>query len=83
VSFSALFVCICVLYYCHRVATQLQLNISYQVNEAHLDGMDELKFVKPGIWLPAKGLVQEKKIVTLRYKYLLPKYLLLSEYCLY
>ena len=29
VSFSALFVCICVLYYCHRVATQLQLNISY------------------------------------------------------
>jgi hypothetical protein len=29
VSFSALFVCICVLNYCHRVATQLQLNISY------------------------------------------------------
>jgi hypothetical protein len=29
VSFSVLFVCICVLYYCHRVATQLQLNISY------------------------------------------------------
>jgi magnesium-transporting ATPase (P-type) len=29
VSFSVLFVCICVLYYCHRVATQLQLtNIS-------------------------------------------------------
>jgi len=28
-SFSVLFVCICVLYYCHRVATQLQLNISY------------------------------------------------------
>jgi hypothetical protein len=27
VSFSVLFVCICVLYYCHRVATQLQLNI--------------------------------------------------------
>jgi hypothetical protein len=26
-SFSVLFVCICVLYYCHRVATQLQLNI--------------------------------------------------------
>jgi hypothetical protein len=24
-------VCICVLYYCHRVATQLQLNKSYQV----------------------------------------------------
>ena len=29
VSFSILFVCICVLNYCHRVATQLQLNISY------------------------------------------------------
>jgi hypothetical protein len=32
VSFSVLFVCICVLYYCHRVATQLQLNISYFLN---------------------------------------------------
>ena len=29
VSFSVLFVCKCVLKYCHRVATQLQLNISY------------------------------------------------------
>jgi hypothetical protein len=29
VSFTVLFLCICVLYYCHRVATQLQLNISY------------------------------------------------------
>ena len=26
-SFSVLFVCICVLYYCHRVATQLQLTL--------------------------------------------------------
>ena len=25
------FVCICALYYCHRVATQLQLAISYQI----------------------------------------------------
>ena len=32
VSFSVLFVCICVLYYCHRVSTQLQLtNISYRI----------------------------------------------------
>jgi hypothetical protein len=33
VTFSVLFVCICVLYYCHRVATQLQLNkyILYQI----------------------------------------------------
>jgi hypothetical protein len=30
VTFPALFVCICVLNNCHRVATQLQLNISYQ-----------------------------------------------------
>jgi hypothetical protein len=31
VSFSVLFVCVCVLYYCHRVATQLQLNISHHI----------------------------------------------------
>jgi hypothetical protein len=31
VSFCVLFVCKCVLYYCHRLATQLQLNISYQM----------------------------------------------------
>jgi hypothetical protein len=32
VSFSVLFVCICVLYYCHRVAIQLQLNISHIIS---------------------------------------------------
>jgi hypothetical protein len=32
VSFSVLFACMCVLYYCHRVATQLQLNISYHIS---------------------------------------------------
>jgi type III secretory pathway component EscT len=32
--FCVLFVCNCVLYYCHRVATQLQLtNISYHINK--------------------------------------------------
>jgi hypothetical protein len=31
VSFSVLFVCICVLYDCYRVANQLQLNISYHI----------------------------------------------------
>jgi hypothetical protein len=42
VSFSVLFVCICVLYYCHRVATQLQLNIYHIIyhitsREKHYD----------------------------------------------
>jgi hypothetical protein len=31
VTFPVLFVCICVLKYCYRVGTQLQLNISYQI----------------------------------------------------
>jgi hypothetical protein len=36
VSFCVLFVCICVLYYCHQVATQLQLNIYiYIYNKTH------------------------------------------------
>jgi hypothetical protein len=30
-SFCVLFVCKCVLYCCHRLATQLQLNISYHI----------------------------------------------------
>ena len=33
VSFSVLFVCICVLYYCHQESTQLQLNISYHLRQ--------------------------------------------------
>jgi hypothetical protein len=32
VTFPVLFVCICVPYYCHRVATQLQFNISYRID---------------------------------------------------
>jgi len=31
VSFPVLFVCVCVLNYGHRVATQLQVNISYHI----------------------------------------------------
>jgi hypothetical protein len=33
VTFPVLFVCICVLNNCHRVATQLQLNMSYHINK--------------------------------------------------
>ena len=36
VAFSVLFVCICVLNYYHRVATQLQLNISYRIKLTRL-----------------------------------------------
>jgi len=32
VLFCVLFVCKCVLYYCHQVATQLQLNILYHIS---------------------------------------------------
>jgi hypothetical protein len=32
VSFSVLFVCVCVLYHCNWVATQLQLNILYYIS---------------------------------------------------
>ena len=35
-SFSVLFVCICLLHYCHRVATHLQLNISYHIISYHI-----------------------------------------------
>jgi len=31
VTYSVLFVCVCVLNYCHLVATQLQLHISYHI----------------------------------------------------
>jgi hypothetical protein len=36
VSFCIPFVCICVLNYCHRAATQLQLNISYRIISYHI-----------------------------------------------
>jgi hypothetical protein len=43
VLFYVFFVCKCVLYYCHRLATQLQLiNISYQI--------DKRKFKLATIW---------------------------------
>ena len=36
VLFCVMLVCKCVLYYCHRVATQLQLNISYHIISYHI-----------------------------------------------
>jgi hypothetical protein len=48
-TFSVLFVCICVLNNCHRVATQLQLNISY-----HISSTDEviLQMGSQNLWPP-------------------------------
>jgi hypothetical protein len=46
VLFCVLFVCKCVLYYCHRVATQLQLNISYQINiSCHVNESQAMQYV--------------------------------------
>jgi hypothetical protein len=39
VLFYVLFVCICVLYYCHRVATQLQLNIYHIITDGRTNGL--------------------------------------------
>jgi len=36
VLFYVLFVCKCVLYYCHRVTTQLQINISNHIISNHI-----------------------------------------------
>ena len=48
VTFSVLFVCICVLNYCHRVATQLQLNILYYIISTNLSasGMRYIKEIR-------------------------------------
>jgi hypothetical protein len=42
-SFYVLFVCKCVLYYCHRMVTQLQLNISYHI--CHQTGVSCMQIV--------------------------------------
>jgi hypothetical protein len=39
VSFCVLFVYICVLNYCHRLATQFQLNISYKFEDQHCENL--------------------------------------------
>jgi len=41
VFFYVLFVCKRVLYYCHRLATQLQLNISYRIKMSLLEAVGE------------------------------------------
>jgi len=55
VSFSVLFVCKCVLYYWHRVATQLQLNISYHISyhiTSHFYYYDYVFSLYVYVWLP-------------------------------
>jgi hypothetical protein len=48
VLFCVLLVCKCVLYYCHRVATQLQLNISYHIS------YHTKKVARPSTYAPAE-----------------------------
>jgi hypothetical protein len=55
VSFSVLFVCKCVLYYCQRVATQLQLNISYHKCQ-NLDRNSFHRLAVPGNAVPEETL---------------------------
>jgi magnesium-transporting ATPase (P-type) len=46
VLFYVLFVCKCVLYYCHRVTTQLHSkNISYHINSGKVRAMEILNFM--------------------------------------
>jgi len=49
VLFSVLFGCIGVLYYCHRAATQLQLNISYHMPEENRDSCKPFIYLSPKI----------------------------------
>jgi hypothetical protein len=52
VSFSVLFVCKCVLYYCHRVATQLQLtNLSYHIVSYIISVYDMKAYRGEELWL--------------------------------
>ena len=52
VSFSVLFVCICVLNYCHRVTTQLQLHIYHNFLRL-CDHNSSYKHVSAFEWLPS------------------------------
>jgi len=71
VSFSVLFVCICVLYYCHRVATQIAVKyiISYHVSVVTITHHQERKqlylqrlvFVTP--LLLSAAIVEELELV--------------------
>ena len=45
VLFYVLFVCTCVLYYCHRVSTQLQLRKMYQFSDRGFTGFFRLSEV--------------------------------------
>jgi hypothetical protein len=47
VSFSVLFMCMCVLNYCHRMATQLQLNIYHIITHGNITSIFNLLVLKP------------------------------------
>jgi hypothetical protein len=62
--FCVLFICICVLYCCHRVSTQLRLNISYHIYRIATTGLYTVKRLSYGnkVWecgLDAFGSGQE------------------------
>jgi len=65
VTFPVLFVCRCVLNNCHRVATQLQLNISYHIISYHL--WNDTDRYKPK-YLDKRGHAVAQLVEALRYK---------------
>jgi hypothetical protein len=56
--FYVLFVCKCVLYYCHRVSTQMQFNISYHIIylPQHQAGAGEYSRYRDSLWAGRWGV---------------------------
>jgi cell division protein FtsX len=61
VTFFVLFVCICVLNNCHRVATQLQLNISYHIKILSRRSRDQYN---PSVTLRTEAADKQKFLLT-------------------